>query len=323
MGWRDLLQTGDETLVSPWVGGRSLRSGPRTWTIDGRLPREMGWYSFKLNGRRATLNGSADPASEGFRDVVRGYLVGDRLVPDGARVNPDPTKIAEATETVLLVDRGLDRFVRIAAGRLFDEGPLIFMNQEMPVGPEDAVSNAYLRRLPSVSDIAGVTPALEAAFRMEVWQREEAERRRLELERQRREEEERRQREERREQMARQLGTGTGRREMALVDFAEAARAALRVGGAEYLDHRASYRPGEMVVTFRMLNRAFMCTCDEKTLRIIDAGVCLGHGDERGDTRFTLESLPAVINEAHRTHRLVVLRHVGDQDEPDWRNDDD
>jgi len=249
--------------------------------------------------------------------TLRGYLVGDRLVPDDVRVDPDPAKIAEFSEPVMLVERGLDRFVRIVAGRPFEGGPLIYKNQDMSVGPEDAVTRAFLRRAPSLAAIPGASPALEAAFRMESWQRAEAERRREELERQRAEEQARRQLEERREQIAQQLGSAEGRREMAKVDFGEAARAALKLGGAEYLDHRTSYRPGEMVVTFRLIHRAFACTCDEKSLRIIDAGICLSdhRTGQRGDQLFTLESLPAVILEAHRSHLLVVLRHVGDRDE--------
>ena len=47
-------------------------------------------------------------------------------------------------------------------------------------------------------------------------------------------------------------------------------------------------------------------------LRIVDAGICLNdyaHGT-KGDTLFTLESLPAVIDEAIRTDQLVVFRHA-------------
>jgi len=32
--------------------------------------------------------------------------------------------------------------------------------------------------------------------------------------------------------------------------------------------------------------------------------------DERGDTYFTLESLPAVVREAEQRGKLVVFRHV-------------
>jgi hypothetical protein len=311
MGWRDLLQTEDEAIVSPWLGGRILRSGVRTWTVDGPLPRENGWYTFKLKGRRATFGGVADPFAENLDFIVRGYLVGDRIVPDAVRIDPDPAKIVGFSEPVALLDRGLDRFVRVSAGRAFEDGPLVFRAQEFPLGPEDLVTRAYQDRAPSVDGIPDVSPALDAAFRMESWARSETERRRAELERQRAEEEARRQLEERRRQMDQQLGSAEGRRQMAQVDFSQGAKAALKLAGAEYLDHKPGYIKGEMVVTFRLRRRTFVCTCDEKTLRIIDAGICLVDHltGEKGDTRFTLESLPGVIAEADRTGVLVVLRY--------------
>lgn len=312
MSWRDLLQTGDETLVSPWVGGRSLRHDTRIWTISGKLPREHGWYSFKIVHRTATLVGATDSSQDVLRGLVRGYLVGDHFVADDARVDPEPFKIVEQSEPVLLLEPGLDRFARVMVGWMYEGGPLIYSNQEMPLGPEERVLGAFLNKKDSVDDIPGVPPALDAAFRMEVYQREEARKRREELERKRREEEERKAAEERRQKLFEQLGDGAGRRKMALEDFAEAARAALAVGGAEYLDHRRAHGRNEMVVTFNLIGRRFECTCDAQTLSIIDSGICLQdhNTNERGDTYFTLESLPGVIQQAHRERRLVVFRHV-------------
>lgn len=313
MGWKDLLQKNDETIVLPWLGGRSLRSGPRTWTIDGRLPREHGWHKFTITGRKAAWSSvSNDPLVEVLTDVVRGYLVGDHLVRDDARVDPDPKKLTSYSEPVALVEQGLDRFVRVSAGRTHEGGHLVFVGQEMPLGPEEEVLQAFLDEKSSVLDVKGVSPALDAAFRMETWRRAEAERVRQELERQRQEEEERRAREERRQQLVRQLGDAAGRREMAAVDFDAAARAALAVGGAQFLDSRQSPRREEKIVRFRFLNRRFECVCDAKTLRIIDSGICLIDHDtgEKGDTRFTLESLPGVIAQAEREHKLVIFRHV-------------
>jgi len=330
MGWRDLLQGKDERIVLPWISGvtgRSLRSLDRTWTIVGKLPEESGWHTFKLEGRNARLGDDFDremakepfvvpPGSLYFQ--AKGYLVGDHFVSDQARVDPDPKKIAEVAEPVYMIEPGLDRFARIEVGRAFEGGPLIYEGMDMPLGPESDVLKAYEDREVSVDKIPGVTPALDAAFRMESWQRAEAERRRAEAERRRREEEERRAQEERRQELVKKLGDGASRREMAKIDFAEAARAALAVSGAEYLDHRRAARRGEMAVRFRINRRRFECTCDEKTLQIIDAGICLtAHYDDeefeegtRGDTFFTLESLPSVIREAERGGRLVVFRHV-------------
>jgi hypothetical protein len=314
MTWRDLLEQNDEAVVAPWLGGRSLRVGARTWGLAGEVPLEHGWYSFRVSGRKARLSAPAEPAPGILGARVRGYLVGDRLIADGARVDPDPAAILRASERVSLIEPGLDRFARVVAGRAAEGAALVYEGLEMPLGPEGDVLASYLDALPSLDHVRGVPPALDAAFRMETWRRGEAERRRRELEQKRREEEERLAREARRRELVEQLGDGHGRRVMVHVDFAEAASAALAVGGAKYLDHRPSVRRGEMVVRFRLLGRRFECTCDARTLRIVDAGICLVDHEtgERGDTRFTLESLPAVILEAERDDKLVVFRHVGD-----------
>lgn len=330
MGWRDHLQKEDETLVLPWLGGRELRSKDRVFHIQGRLPAEPGWNAFKIQGRNARLilgeeaqpflqNCELPPGPLDFE--VTGYLVGDRLVRDDASVDPDPRKIVEQSEPVFLVEEGLDRFVRVEAGRVFADGPLIYAGMEFPLGPEDEVTRAFQDRKASVSDIKGVVPALDAAFRMESWRRSETERLRAEAEERRRREEEERRREEQRQQLVQQLGDGAGRRAMAAVDFDAAAKAALQVGGAEFLDSRQSRNRNEMVVTFRFHNRRFECTCDRYTMQIIDAGICLvNHATgEKGDTYFTLESFPAVIAQAERERRLVVWRHVdGVDDREDW-----
>lgn len=316
MGWRELLQGPDERIVLPWLGGTSVRSATRAWTIlEAGRPTERGWYSWKVLGRRVQLIGPVAPQPDALSTATQalGYLVGDWLVPDGATVYRQfgPGDLPGCGERVHLLEPGLERFTRIAAGRMYDDGPLLFWMQLMPYGPEDEVLQAFLDRRDSVAHIKGVPPALEAAFNLEVWHRQEAERRRAELERLRREEEARRQREARRQELVQQLGDGVGRREMAAVDFHAAAAAALTVGGAELLDERAGQR-GERVVRYRVDGRRFECVCDERTLRIIDSGICLTDHDtdERGDTYFTLESLPAVVREAERTGKLVVYRHV-------------
>lgn len=309
MGWQDLLAT-EETVTLPWTGGIVLHARSRGFVLN-RCPREFGWYHFTVKAREAWGAKPADPVPESLANIVVGYLVGDRLVPDDTRIDPDPSKIADHSERVYLIPDGLDRFSRVSAGRVYPEGPLIFIEQAFPLGPEDDVVNAYLEEEDSVRDIPGVVPALDAAFRMESFQRAEAERRRVELARKRAEEEARVARELKRKELIERLGDGAGRREMAKENFLEAAKAALTVGGAKYLDHRKGGRKGEWVVKYRVDGRRLECVCDTD-LQIIDAGVCLvDHGTgEKGDTYFTLESLPAVIRQAIREDVLVVWRHV-------------
>lgn len=310
MGWKDLLQTEDECLVAPWVGGRSLRSRDRTWSLQGRRPPEPGWHTFKLENRKARWLGVAEAPMGVLKDHVRGYLVGDRIVPDGVRVSDD--NLVAVSERVHLIEPGLDRFVRVVAGRFFEDGPLIYEAPEFPLGPEEEVLVAYEDQKPNVNTIVGVSPALDMAFRLESLYRAETERRRREEQERREREEQERLAAERREQLREALGDGMTRRAVAIEDFGEAARAALAVGGAQYLSHRDSPNDDEMVVRYRLNDRRFECTCDRRTLRIIDSGICLTdeRTGEKGDTFFTLESLPAVVRQADIEGVLVVYRHV-------------
>lgn len=313
MSWRDLLQTTDETVRLPWVGGRSLRTWERAFRLDGPLPAEHGWCLFKITAARVVRLMRPAPACElTLRRASMGYLVGDRLVRDEVRVETDPDKLVAMAERVHLIEPGLGRFTRVAVGRAHEGGPLIFQGQEMPLGPEESVLQAFLDAKATVDDVPGVVPALDVAFRFETWQRAEVARRREEERLRRERDDADRAARERMVQLREQLGTGQGRRAMALTDFAEAARAALAVAGAEYLDHRKAYQPGEMVVQFRFDRRRYECTCDARTLRIIDAGICLTdhRTGEKGDARFTLESLPDVIRQAIAEDKLVVWRHV-------------
>lgn len=316
MSWRDLLGSSDQTITLPWVGGATLH-GPRSWwTITYEAMRflrghDHGWYTFRIDRRCVTDPQPAEPDPTALHFDAHGYLVGDRLARWDIRPRAtEPAAIISYTEPVFLIDPGLDRFVRVSAGRVYERGPLIYRQQEMPVGPEQEVLTAFLDRAENVDAVSGVSPALEAAFRMETHQRAEAERRREELRQEAARLETERQEAERRQQIVQQLGDGAGRRAVARTDFGDAARAALAIVDAELIDHRRGQR-GEYVVRYRIENRRFECVCDEQ-LRIIDSGICLAdHATgEKGDTRFTLESLPTVIRQAIRENRLVVYRHV-------------
>lgn len=315
MSWRDLLASSAE-LTLPWLGGRKVCDGERVWSVSGSLPVEFGWHRFETDGsRRATLAGDAepDPAYEDQykNSLVRGYLAGNRLIPDDARITPDPTKLIEQTVNVFLVEPGLERFVRAVV--VHDQlGRHLFIRQEFPTGPEYEVQAAYEDRLDNLDHITGVIPSLDFAFRWESYQRLRAEEWAREQERRRAEEEAERQRQERIAEARRNMGTAAGRRALAQHDFTAAARAALAVSGAELLDARPEDRRGRnMVVRYRFRHERLECVCDRDTLRIVDAGICLTdhYTGEKGDTRFTLESLPTVVGQAMNEHRLVVWRH--------------
>ena len=328
MGWQDLLNSGGEHIL-PWMGGRQVHSADRTWLIKGRLPKEHGWYTFDVSGgRQARLKGEAeiDPTYEDGHRTCKGILVGDRIILDDARVDPDPDKLIEQTEPVYCVERGLDRFTRCTAVR-DREDRLIYMQMEFPEGSEAEVLAAYQDRKDSVDGIQGVTPPLDLAFRWISYQRAAHEAHLAELARLQAEEEAKMAEEERVRRLMKQVGTAEGRRALAIQDFDGAAKVALAVGGAEFLDSQDGYNKGEKIVQYRFRNRRLECVCNAKTLRIIDAGVCLdnhrGNDDSKSDTLFSLETLPTVIDEVMDMGRLVVWRNVAgdpgyDYDEERW-----
>jgi len=331
MSWQDLLST-PTTVTVPWIGGRALSAGGRRYRIRGRLPREHGWHTFEVGGgKNARWTEEGDPDWDyDKRPAYLGYLVGNRVILDGAQVSPDPERIAEQTRELHLIPPGLARFTRVRVCE-DESGNLIFVRQEFPRGPEPMVSAAFLDKEEGVTHIRDVTPALDLAFRFESWAREEVERLRQEAEERRQAEEaarlaelERQERErvlaEERERLRQMVGTADGRRALAQVDFGAAATAALRVTDSELLDWRDSGRAGEAVVQFRFRNRRWEVLVDKASLRIIDSGICLtDHATGVNyDQHFTLETIPTVFAEAMDTGRLVVYRRVDDHDYDDW-----
>lgn len=309
--WEELLSKPGEEVVIPWVGGRQVSRDGRFWDLK-QLPPEYGWFSFGISGNRnITLKGPADPDlsfAEGL-PLIRGYIVGNRMIPDNARV-PTEDKFAEETLRLFLVEEGLPRIARGTAVRTAG-GQHVYLQTEFNLGPEDEVVAAYQDRKSNLDEIKGVTPALDLAFRWMTRQRELQEEfeRKQEAERLRRAEEEAKRL--RLEAALRSAGTGVGRRELAATDFKAAAKAALAVTGSELLDVRyVSQTQAE--VSYRYRKERLACIVDRKTLRIIDAGICLTdhYTGVKGDTLFTLESLPSVVEEALQRNKLVIWRHA-------------
>ena len=284
MSWKGLLAQKEEYTL-PWTGGRAIHGRHRSWTIEGALPAEVGWHVFESGGSRKASwksEGFADPGWVEGRETVRGYLVGDRIIPDHVAIHLDEQRLFEQTHQIWLVEAGLDRFARVHAAR----GPSgwIYVQQEFPLGPEHDVRIAYEDRADDVADIPGVPPALDLAFRWITWRRLLAEERRADA----------------------LASEQRDRDRQRVVDFGTRAARALALSGSDLLDSRDGLNDNEKIVLFRFQNRRFECVIAADTLRVIDSGICLdGH-----DQVFTLESLPGVIGEAIHTSRLHVYRHV-------------
>lgn len=326
MGWQELLSE-NSTVILPWLGGHRVSRQGQTWRIQGPLPLEYGWYQFELSGgRRAKVLSVSEPDFnfEQGQKTIQGYLMGNRLIPDGVSVDPDPNKLIDQTLSVFLVEPGLERFARAIVCRLDTETEqrYLYLRQVFPTGPETEVEIAYQDHKPSLDHIRGVTPALDFAFKWLCLQRMLAEVRERNEANRRAEEEHKRKQEALLQENLRKV-YGNERRALATVNFNEAARQALAISGAELLDARPSRMPGEMIVQYRLRHRRLECIVNSTTLRVIDSGICLTNNGIKGDTFFTLESLPSVVIEAIDTQQLVVYRHVLGDQEPNEDLDDE
>ena len=301
--WKSLLQEAPMEKVLPWTGGHVLVDRNRIWRLEA-IPAEHGWYRFSLGpGKSAKAISAAEPdllELEPFPHV-RGILVGNRLLPHGLAAFLPIERIPEAADQVFLADPTIERFSSIIVARLSPQRHIFVGLDYAAPSPHEVVQAFEDRR--DLSGIKAVPPALDLAFRWENWRRDAREAALV------------RAQHEASMHLTNQLGfTAGGRRALARTDFASAARTALQEAGAVLLDVRPGVSTVERVVTFRHLERRFECVVHAETLRVIDSGICLVRyetDESGGDDLFTLESLPGVIEEAIRTFRLHVYRHVG------------
>ena len=306
MIYKKVLADPQATQVLPWTGGLRVFSPDAIYRLD-HTPDEHGWYSWKVVGRKAVAEAQSDPLDDWPKlKAIGGYLVGRALVPDDVAAGRDLT--TQAIDLHLIED-GLPRFCRVQAVTWYD-GKLIYKGQDFGSGPEDEVQEAYEDHLESLDHVKDVHPALDLAFKLETLRRAE-----VEAARQRLIEEERAREEERRRldaqaraeaNRAERARVERERREQLTSNFDVRAREAMSRASAQLLDWQ-DYGDGRALVKYRFEGRRYECVCEMGSLRITDAGFCLnGH-----DGRFTLESLPSVLNWVIHEHGgLYVTRRV-------------
>ncbi|MBL8917684.1 MAG: hypothetical protein JNJ54_02395 [Myxococcaceae bacterium] len=326
-----------EALVLPWLGGRDVDAGDRRLRLTGEAPGKPGWYSFEVSGRKATLQGPADPPDLSKRPKVRGWLRGDRLFREGGVIEP----------VQLLPDEEPPLFSPIVARR-WSDGALLFDSLEFESEAEGTLREALAERR-ALKDVKGVPAPLRAAYGLSVLERvgreknvrfaplevrlslgpiaeegapkaeavlqalederELARRELLELERRRQQQlvaaDLEVQRQALRDRQAHEAAQGLGRRNRPQDTVEERAENTLAAAGAQ-LETLRRLRDGQLEVVFRYRGERFISIVDGATLQVIDSGICLGHPPR--DELVTLESLIGVIEEAMDTGALVILR---------------
>ncbi len=308
-----------ETSVLPYFGGTRVDTSSRRLRLPSALDAP-GWYTFEIKGREAFPKDPADAPDLSDLPLARGHVVGRWLVGDNAGA-VEMELFSEEEPPVLAPCRA----------RVWYGGEVLFEGLDFE-GEAELSAREALEDGRSLEGIKGVGAPLRAAFAYAVLARTSRELtipfspkevrkdlltiagtgpdgaasslRRLEHER----------------RMWRALHPEEAllRGEApppvrhhgpqpTLANAEERADAALEAAGARLLAVR---RLGDrqLEVRYRFMDERFVTVCDALTLQIHDAGVCLGHGEERGDRLLTLESLPSVIKEAIDTDVLVITR---------------
>lgn len=105
-------------------------------------------------------------------------------------------------------------------------------------------------------------------------------------------------------------GGGSGGSNWGGAQVRRQAQRVLSAAGAELLDWGTARGANQATVRFRFLGHRFRSVVRLPGLQVVEAGICLtdARTGERGDDRFTLASLPGVIQQAHRQGMLVILR---------------
>ncbi len=333
--YRKFLGT-QATTVAPFLGAARISLGDRSVLLD-EPPTVEGWYSVRVSGRTATIVGPAEPPSLDALPAVRGWFFDGRLFLEGAR--SEPLWLLGAEEPAAF---GAVRARRWPSGELLFDGLEFESEAEgavraavgggealaaikgVPAGLRAAAGFALVQRRGRELNVPFAFAEVRAALGTIAQGGAEAAStalRALEAERiqARREEAEQRARLAQ-AQLAQELEASRQEQIRAAQAVGDDMRRAAQraAGNPRYRAELALFNAGAQLETLRRLGREqlelvfrfrgerFICLVHEYTLRVLDAGVCLGHPPP--DEQLTLESLPGVINQAMEEDRLVILR---------------
>lgn len=304
-----------EPMVLPYLGGLSVSSCDRRLRVQGTAatvgPLGSGWWSFDVEGRRATARERVDAPDLSKLDSLRGHLVQGWCFVG-----------SERSERVLLLPEEEAPVFAPVIARSWWSGDFLYETLEFEQEAEIAAREALEQGRSTLVGVKGVAPSLRAAFGFAVLSRE-ARRFGFGVSP--------------REVLGCTVGVAKGihepatvlsalsRRRVAVPQHAarprpsprsrpvaaqrtrenaqERAAEVLVVAGAQLLSARG-VGGRNLEVTFRYLGQRFIAVVDWETLHVYDAGICLDGADES----LGLDSLPSVINEAVQGGLLYITR---------------
>jgi hypothetical protein len=293
-----------EPVVLPYFGGNRVEAADRRLRLAE--PVELGWWRFRIEGRRAVALEPAEPVDLSDRPAVRGHHAAGWLFASGRDIHrialppvEEPAPLARVT------------------GRVWHSGDLLLDSIDFEDEAEEATRRA-LEEGQGIGDVRGVPPSLRAAFGFALADGvgraldipispREAGGRVQELAAGGREaattflralaaERERYQTELRTQELRARARPRAGKPE-------DRADAALDAAGARLINCRR-LGGGNLEVRFQLDGERFVAIINGDTLQVMDAGICLSGADRV----LTLDSLPSVIREAMETDRLNITR---------------
>jgi len=309
-----------QPVVLPYFGGTRVDAADRRLRVDSKGELAIGWWRFRIEGRRAVPVEPASPVELGALSRVRGHWVHGWIVVDGRHL----------AHVALPPDDEPPPLSR-AAARRWHSGDLVFEALDFEDDAELDARRALEERRP-IGDLRGAVPSLRVAFgialgaaiagelgaavsvrelvphavaiaergrdAMREWLDElAAERQRAEAEAARR---------------AKELRLATTAESARAItrhrDSAQRADDALDGAKARMLSCRRLERGTRLDVTYEVDGTRILSIVDAETLQVIDPGVCLGHDDEY--RVLTLDAMPSVVREAIETGRLNITRRA-------------
>jgi hypothetical protein len=295
-----------DPVVLPYFGGSRVEAPARRLRVDrgGHTELAPGWWSFRVDGRRAVVLAAASPADLADRPAVRGHWAEGWLFGGGR--DRDRIALAPVEEPEPLAR---------CTGRRWYAGELLLDSIDFDDEAE-AEARRALEEQRSLVGVRGVAPSLRAAFGfalvaavgrslgVAVSPREVSGRVHAiadggrgaalalvaELA------------QARREQTVMTVAAGA-RPVRHAGDLATRADTVLEAAGARMLTCRR-LTADTLEVRFECEGERFVAVIDAATFQVLDAGICLAGADRE----VTLDSLPSVIREAIEVDHLNITR---------------
>lgn len=303
-------------LVLPYFGGTRVDATDRRLRVEAELA--IGWWQFRIEGRRAVPMHVASPADLSSLPRVRGHWVNGWIVVDGRQL----ARIA------LPPDDEPAPLSRVTARR-WHSGDLLFDTTEFEDEAEVEARRALDESRP-LGELRGTVPSLRVAFGIAVGattaaelgvaisvrelapravaiadQGPDAVRRWLDemvAERLRAEEDARR----RAHEVRLETSAGTARALARHDDPVRRADEALEGANARMVRCRLLERGTRLDVTYEVDGARILSIVDAESLQVLDPGICLS-GAHRV---LTLDAMPSVVREAIEEDHLNIARRT-------------